>query len=418
MDYIMEEIDKHLFNLTERAHIIDRIEYLKVKFNKQIGSKIFDDTISSLQKYRKQHFVRWKIISECVERLCSVLTEKVPEFVQKTSWKYQINQSKLPLEDLHNTAKNKIITIHKKDILDIFDPGGLSWSEHQMELEKSLYKAFPNGKIPSKEPFTLNFDWIEYDWESSEYIKHPTKIVWFEKTQYISSYEKLARKIINLLDKESHIEYNMAYLTSSRHRINCNSIQITLYPFSEEEYVSFEETQSYELRVSMVNTILEIAKMFDSKSFINKGETFNIVYDMIKRIQNSYQYNEEQKEYIFSKLRWIIINKLIENVSILYTWYRNFKEWTPSEKEVYLKYQPLHNIVQSMKDSKDNEDLNSIYESVNEISNLLETNTYHYFDYESYKPWYIQSIQISAIRYCKLLSMIKDTYSLQAFSDN
>jgi hypothetical protein len=54
----MEEIDKHLFNLTERAHIIDRIEYLKVKFNKQIGSKIFDDTISSLQKYRKQHFVR------------------------------------------------------------------------------------------------------------------------------------------------------------------------------------------------------------------------------------------------------------------------------------------------------------------------------------------------------------------------
>ena len=50
----------------------------------------------------------------------------------------------------------------------------------------------------------------------------------------------------------------------------------------------------------------------------------------------------------------------------------NFKEWTPSEKEVYLKYQPLHNIAQSMKDSKNNEDLNSIYESVNEISNLLE----------------------------------------------
>lgn len=426
----MGKISEHLFNPIEIWHIIDKVNYLKVKFDKQIESKVFDDTLSSLQENRRTSFVNGTIVSECVDNLCNILAQKVPDFLQNISWKHKIDWSKFSFEELRNTAKYTIITIHKKDILNIFDPGGLFWADHQIELEKSLYKAFPNNKIRSKELFTIHFNWIEYDpGESAKKILNPIKTLWFENTQYISSYEKLAKKIINLLDQESLIENNMAYLSSSLHRIHIDSMDISPYPFNEN-HSSFEETQSYELRVSMVDTILEVVKLLDSNSFINMEQSFDIVYDMIKKIKDSDEYDEEQKTHIFSKIKWMVINKLIQNVSRLYIGYWRLEKWIPltdiddenknnkdqlSQNQIYQKYHLLHNVLKEIKDTKNN---NGVYESIDNLLNLLESDTYHYFNYDNYKPWYIQNTQISAIRYCKLLMMIKETQSLQNFSKN
>ena len=419
-----------MFNNEEFNHIIDNINYLKTKFSWSIDPKIFEETISHLQQ-------RNIPIEECVQQLCITLAEKAPDFVEWISWMKNIDWSPLSSEELSDIARGIVIVKHRKDIFQIFSSWWLFPTEYQFEFEKALHKAFPTLEIPLNKPIKITFHWLERERSSFDWIVNPQKIIRFDNTKFWS-YEEAAKKIINLLNNESLIENNTKYMDI----LDINSIDITI-----DESPLNKNNPSFESRKLIVTTIHKLQELIDSQEASSQESVhFDTIYDTIQQIKKSQIFDTIQKEYIFNKIKWIMINKLVAYWSTLCTWYWLFKkenqmtimldekneEHTEDEEHdkikpisqtgkvgkwlsqpiLYEKYHTLYTLIQKIKNNK-NTDM--AYQYINILWDLLQNDTYHDCNYVDYQPWFIATTQKNAIKYCEILTMINQTKSLQQF---
>lgn len=406
-------VDKnHIFTHEEITHMINRVNYLKVKLNNWIEPTVFEKTIHNLQQNTLEtNHITW--IDECIKDLCTMLIQKTPNFVEKLVWARKIDGSQFSPKELFDMAKSIITIKHKKDILNIFSPGELFSTQYGLELEQALYTAFPDLEIPDRICIKITFNGIETDRKTHPSKKswlNPSKTIRFEHTQF-GSYEEAARRIINLLDNESFIEHNMKYMSWSYRRLDINSINIWI---NIDKFIGItdKDDRSFETRESIVHKIKKMYNFIDSQASINnEGKAFDLVCDTIQEIKESKNFNDIQKEYIFKKTRWMLINTLVDNGSTLYIWYWNINKLWP-QADLYTKYNILHNILKHIENNKDKD---AVYTYVDHLLSLLEKDEYYDFNYDNYKPWYLASKQKSVINACRILKMIKKTKSLQEF---
>ena len=421
--------------------MVERIEYLKTKFQASIAPEIFDSTISSLYTQSgtiDRSFPQWWKsdifpIAPVIKELCDALAQTDPELIQDVAWVRMTDGSAFPLDRLSSMAQSLIVVQHRKDLLQIFSPWWLFFTQYQLECEKALHASFPDLQIPCNVPITISFNGVELDRTSREWILNPTKKIRFEKTKF-RSYEEAAKKIIDLLDQESFIEHNMFYMSGSYHRLDINAINIS----ADTSQLPDKDEPSFETRTMIVNRIKKMLDLIDlDSSSVDEEEWFDTVYDAIKELQESKKCDASQKEYIFSKVRGMMINRLGESISTLCTGYGMFQtapmtiefdadneseddsglitgrlgQGVP-QPELYAKYDALYKLNILIKEYKNTDD---VYAPIDQLLNLLHHDKYHDLNYDTYREGYIADTQKCAINYCEALKMIKNTTALQKF---